>query len=106
MTYYNDGVGPDPYPRPGGTFPFTASDLQIHAITAAWTHVTLTVIDDDGGSATQTLNPLVRPVKRLLTCYDVGKRDFPVQEEAFTSTSRFSQNHDHPPLEPSPPSGG
>ena len=25
-TYYNDGVGSDPYPSPGGTYPFSAAD--------------------------------------------------------------------------------
>ena len=49
-TYYNDGVGPDPYPSTDGTYPFAASDAQTHAFMAADTYnVTLTVTDDDGG---------------------------------------------------------
>ena len=52
MDYWNDGVGPDPYPSPDGTFPFTAADTAEHAFAAAGTYdVKLTVIDDDGGSA-------------------------------------------------------
>ncbi len=47
---YNDGMSPDPYPSPGGTFPFTASDSKGHIFTAADTYdVKLTVTDDDGG---------------------------------------------------------
>lgn len=48
--YYNDGMNPDPYPSPGGTFPFMASDSKGHAFMAAGTYdVKLTVTDDDGG---------------------------------------------------------
>jgi len=48
--YYNDGVGPDPYPSTDGTYPFAASDARTHAFMAADTYnVTLTVTDDDGG---------------------------------------------------------
>jgi len=50
-TYYNNGTGPDPYPSPGGTFPFTATDSQVHAYAVAGTYeLNLTVRDDDGGS--------------------------------------------------------
>jgi PKD repeat protein len=49
-THYNDGIGPDPYPSPGGTFPFTAKDTSVHAYAMAGTYtMTLRVTDDDGG---------------------------------------------------------
>jgi murein DD-endopeptidase MepM/ murein hydrolase activator NlpD len=51
-TYFNDGVAPDPFPSPLGTFPFDASD----AIVAAYSEpgvetLELTITDDDGGTA-------------------------------------------------------
>jgi len=50
-TYCNDGIGPDPYPSPGGTFPFAASDSEIHAYqTAGMYELKLIVRDDDGGT--------------------------------------------------------
>ena len=50
-TYYDDGAGPDPYPSPGGTFPFTASDSETHAYqTAGMYELKLIVRDDDGGT--------------------------------------------------------
>jgi len=54
-TYYNDGIGPDPYPSPGGTFPFNASDASsfTYGDDGAYS-VALTVMDDDGGSMTFT----------------------------------------------------
>jgi len=49
-TYFNDGIGPDPYPSPGGTFPFTATDTQVHRYSLAGRFdIKLTVSDDDGG---------------------------------------------------------
>jgi hypothetical protein len=53
--YYNDGIGPDPYPSPGGTFPFTATDTVTHNYgdNGIFT-LKLTVTDDDGGSVTLT----------------------------------------------------
>jgi len=59
-TYYNDqgnypppGVGsPDPYPSPGGTYPFFAADKQGHIFTSSGNYdVLLTVTDDDGGAS-------------------------------------------------------
>jgi hypothetical protein len=51
MTYFNDGIGPDPYPRLGGTFPFTATDSREHMNALRGTRViALSVGDDDGGS--------------------------------------------------------
>ena len=55
-TYFNDGVGPDPYPSPGGTFPFTATDMRTHIYATAGAHtITLRVSDDDGGTIEVTL---------------------------------------------------
>ena len=47
-TYFANGVSPDPFPSPGGT-PAAATDLAVHAYTAAGSYlVTVTVADDDG----------------------------------------------------------
>jgi hypothetical protein len=59
-TYFNDGIGPDPYPSPDGMFPFTAADEQTHHFAVAGTFaITLTVTDDDGGSVTNTFSIFV-----------------------------------------------
>jgi len=51
-TYFNDGIGPDPYPSPGGTFPFTATDRQTHVYAMVGTYdLSLIVRDDDGGKS-------------------------------------------------------
>ena len=50
--YYHDGIGPDPYPSPGGISPFTATDSARHIFPVAGNFdVRLTVSDDDGGRA-------------------------------------------------------
>jgi PKD repeat protein len=48
--HYNDGTGPDPYPSPWGTYPFTTTDSVSHTYgdNGVYT-LTLTVEDDDGG---------------------------------------------------------
>lgn len=68
-TYYNNGVGPDPYPSPGPVYPFTASDGSTHTYGDNGIYVlSLTVTDDDGGSATYStvvsvanLPPAIQP---------------------------------------------
>ncbi len=51
MAFFNDGVGPDPYPSPWGVFPFqvTAEVNHIYGDNGDFT-VTVVVSDDDGGS--------------------------------------------------------
>ena len=54
--YYNDGVGPDPYPS-SDVNPITVTDVQTHAYGASGTYsVTLMVEDDDGGTVVKTLS--------------------------------------------------
>ena len=62
-THFNDGVGPDPYPSPGGNFPFTAMDVSSHIYGDDGNFtVELTVIDDDGAVTVYTTYVLVRNV--------------------------------------------
>jgi outer membrane protein assembly factor BamB len=49
--YYNDGAGPDPYPSPGGIFPFEATDKVRFDYTGSIV-IKVVVWDDDGGSQT------------------------------------------------------
>ena len=51
-THFNDGVGPDPSPSPGGTYPFAAKDTVQHVYDLPGDYlVTLTATDDDRGAA-------------------------------------------------------
>jgi outer membrane protein assembly factor BamB len=66
-TYYNDGSGPDPYPSPGGTYPFLVSDLVSHTYGDNGVFmVRLIVEDDDGGSTTQITNITVNNVTPII----------------------------------------
>jgi PKD repeat protein len=67
-THYNNGMGPDPYPSPLGTYPFSASDSSDHIYgdNGIYT-IILTVEDDDGGSATRTANISIANVAPKIT---------------------------------------
>jgi outer membrane protein assembly factor BamB len=61
--YYNDGVDPDPYPSPLGTYPYSSPDSVEHTYGDNGIYpVTLTVSDDDGGITTFTTNITVNNV--------------------------------------------
>ncbi len=48
--YFNDGVGPDPYPSPYGIFPFSVLDSSSHTYGDDGNYsIVLSVKDDDGG---------------------------------------------------------
>jgi hypothetical protein len=48
-TYYNNGNGSDPYPSPGGNYPFYANDILNHTYGDDFNYtLTLKVTDDDG----------------------------------------------------------
>jgi PKD repeat protein len=66
--HYNDGIGPDPYPSPGGTFPFTATDSVTHTYgDNGIFNVTLTVSDDDGLAVTVVSTIVVNNVAPAAT---------------------------------------
>jgi streptogramin lyase len=59
-TYFNDGLGPDPFPSPWGVFPFVAADAASVTFDAPGVYlVAVTVADDDGGSDSDELPKLV-----------------------------------------------
>jgi hypothetical protein len=48
--HYNDGIAPDPYPSPWGTFPFIANETEQHIYINKGVYLlNITVEDDDGG---------------------------------------------------------
>ena len=53
-TYFNDGIGPDSYPSPGGTFPFTAADACAHIYNATGTFTVILRLSDDDGGVSET----------------------------------------------------
>jgi PKD repeat protein len=67
-TYYNDGVSPDPYPSPWGTFPFSATDTIDHTYgdNGVYT-ITMIVEDDDGGSVTRSTDVTIDNVAPTIT---------------------------------------
>lgn len=59
-TYFNNGVGPDPFPSPGGTFPFAASDQANAAYAAPGVELlAVTLTDDDGGATDASVGVIV-----------------------------------------------
>jgi hypothetical protein len=67
LTFFNDGVGPDPDPSPGGIFPFKViADVDHQYGDNGVFTVALTVSDDDGGSVTLSDNITVENVNPTL----------------------------------------
>lgn len=65
---YNDGIGPDPYPSPSGTYPFDASDTVTHIYGDDYDYsLTLTVMDDDGGTVVYTTTINVNNTAPIVT---------------------------------------
>ena len=58
--YYNDGANPDPFPSPGGTYPFSTADGNSSTFDAPGVYnAELNVQDDDGGPAADSLPLLI-----------------------------------------------
>lgn len=59
-TYFNDGVAPDPFPSPLGTYPFAAADAASVTFTVPGVEtIGVTVTDDDGGTDGEALDMVV-----------------------------------------------
>ncbi|UCG70649.1 MAG: PQQ-binding-like beta-propeller repeat protein, partial [Thermoplasmata archaeon] len=66
-SYYNDGTGPDPYPSPWGTYPFSAIDDVGHTYGDDGVFgLILTVEDDDEGATKYTTNITVNNVAPVI----------------------------------------
>ena len=71
--YYNDGVGPDPLPSPGGIYPFSVTDTIGHTYGDNGVYnVKLTVEDDDGGVATYSTTITVNNVAPTVTGHSMS----------------------------------
>ncbi|MFC1999001.1 PKD domain-containing protein, partial [Chloroflexota bacterium] len=100
-TYYNDGVGADPYPSPWGTYPYPAADTVEHIYGDDGIYnVIVTVTDDDGETVTAapitvSVNNLV-PTVQSDTIYsgDEGSAItlFAIAEDAGTDDLSFTWN--------------
>ena len=93
-TYFNDGVGPDPFPSPGGTFPFFAEDSVEHAYALPGVYVvTLTATDDDDGVSQATFSIHVTAADELKA--DAAARIRALKAQALErGDSRFVRNID------------
>ncbi|MFQ5909874.1 MAG: PKD domain-containing protein [Thermoplasmata archaeon] len=61
--YYNDGIGPDPFPSPRGIFPFSVSDAIAHTYGDDGIYsIALTLRDDDGAVVWTSFQVEVRNV--------------------------------------------
>ncbi|MCJ2670448.1 MAG: right-handed parallel beta-helix repeat-containing protein [Candidatus Thermoplasmatota archaeon] len=68
VTFFNDGMNPDPPKSPGGLRPATGSDSMTHAYTDDGVFgVTVEACDDDGGCATVALPVFVSNVAPTVT---------------------------------------
>lgn len=67
-TFYNNGVGPDPYPSSGPTYPVEINNPVTHTYSTIGAYtVKLSVTDDDGATTTDTLSVLVLPPSDITT---------------------------------------
>lgn len=83
-TYYNNGITPDPYPSPEGTYPFFANDTVTHIYEKPGLYnITLMVIDDDGGETTNIT--MVRVLAPDLIPWDVQINNIPYSAPVYIS---------------------
>jgi hypothetical protein len=70
-TYYNDGVGADPYPSPDGVYPCSVTEILSRTYADDGNKsVILTVTDDDGGIAIHETYVLVNNVPPSITSFN------------------------------------